>query len=107
MHILIARNRCRMVLDYSLGRLKARRHGFQSHLNANIIKTIHIMMTCFTFFNMWQTGGRVVVFFYYYWNNIWILMNSLVYLKIWKGPPKAMQVLVQETREIRKVTLEL
>lgn len=34
-------------------------------------------------------------------------MNSLVYLKIWKGSAKAMQVLVQETREIRKVTLEL
>lgn len=34
-------------------------------------------------------------------------MNSLADLKIWKGLPKAMQVLVQETREIRKVTLEL
>lgn len=32
---------------------------------------------------------------------------SLADLKIWKGLPKAIQVLVQESREIRKVTLEL
>lgn len=48
-HTITACNGCRMVVDYSLGRLEARRHGFQSHLNANIINTIHMMMTCFTF----------------------------------------------------------
>lgn len=34
-------------------------------------------------------------------------MNSLADLKIWKGLPKVMQVQVQQTREIRKVTLEI
>lgn len=48
-HAITACNGCRMVVDYSLGRLEARRHHFQSHLNANIINTTHMMMTCFTF----------------------------------------------------------
>lgn len=34
-------------------------------------------------------------------------MNSLGDVKIWKGLPKAVEVTVKETREIRKVTLEL
>lgn len=43
-------NSCRMVVDNSLGKLEARRHGFQNPSNANIINTIHMMMMiCFTY----------------------------------------------------------
>lgn len=34
-------------------------------------------------------------------------MNSLADLKIWKELPKAVEIPAQETREIKKVALEL
>lgn len=48
-HTITSCNSCRMVVDNSQGKLEARRHGFQSHSNANITNTIHMMMVCFTY----------------------------------------------------------
>lgn len=63
LHSITAFNGCRMVVDYLLGRLEAKRHSLQSHLDANITNTIHMMMICVTFGNIWETGG----FFFFFW----------------------------------------
>lgn len=69
-----------------------------------VLQTLYSVVTCFICCNIWESGG---IFYYYYWNTTWILMNSLADLKIWKGLPKAVQVQVHQTREMRKVTLEI